>query len=669
MNKKQNTQESIKETISKNKIGLYINEQTKANIAEQLRSQVEEENTNKIFTSLVEKNIGSPHLIDYPTVDGVMTKFGLTNAIVNKYIDFIIGPGLFVEAEDENAQTKLDKFLKETQFCKYLSPWLQEAFAKGDGYMELAGLDDPKKQVQLKVISTNSMYKVRDKYGTIIRYNQYIGNSKTRINPEEVIPFKPTEIANFSVNMIGDKPYGYGLIYPALTTINEFLMAQKAIHKLTKRKANSPIHVQMGNVEKDDYPAQADIDAFGSKLQYMDEVTEWVTGPNVEMKVLDFGNIGEKFAEILNNDYKLLSYSFQVPEVLLGAGNVAEGLAKVQMDAFERRIKNYQNELGYIIKDILKRVLKSGGLATEFEIKWGQPSEEDTKLQIQLLLQVAASSPGMRQQCEEQIADLLGFDYNKIQVQNEIETKKQDAINGLEVTNKNGANVAVKKMAMDKEEKKPLVKIPENKMKGLYQEKCGCNKCIKEDVKDYTLKEWVNINIEDYNTYILAAIAKDGFTDIAAANAIEKAAGYLSPKELARFKLALSEAFAGNKSIRELERTLEDRKIIKPLYDYNENGVIKDANGNKVMLMDAASRAHIIARTESNRMANLGAIDNFKELGVQEVRWMAGNDDRTCEECSELNGTVYSINESIDIPVHPFCRCTTSPIVKGLTEA
>ena len=669
MNKSKNNIKDIKESISSKTIGLYLNEVTKANIAEAIRSQTQEEE-NKIFISNVEKKVGTPHMIDYNTIDGIMTKFGLTNAIVNKYIDFIIGPGIFIESQDEKIEQKLDTFMKETQFCKYLSPFLQEAFAKGDGYMELAGLDEKNKQVALKVVSTNSMFKVRDKFGNIIRYNQYIGTSKTNINPEEVIPFKPTEIANFSVNMIGDKTYGYGIIYPALTTINEFLMAQKAIHKLTKRKANSPIHVKMGNVEKDDYPAQTDIDAFGSKLQYMDEVTEWVTGPNVEMKVLDFGNIGEKFAEILNNDYKLLSYSFQVPEVLLGAGNIAEGLANVQMDAFERRIKNYQNELGFIIKDIFKRVLKSAGLATEFDVVWGQPSEDDTKAQIELLLKVASSSAGMRAQCEEQIADLLGFDYNAIKVQNEIETKKQDTINGLQVSNTNAAEVKVKRMNMEKEENKPLVKLPENKLKGMYAEKvceCGCNS-IKEDVKDYTIKEWVNMNIEDYNEYIIAAIAKDGFTDLAAANAIEKAAGYMSPRDLTRFKIALSEAFAGNKSIRELERMLEDRRIVKPLYDYDKNGIIKDADGNKVEIMSAANRAHIIARTESNRMANLGALDNFKELNVQEVKWMTGLDDRTCEICEDLNGTVYSVKENIEIPAHPYCRCALSPIIKGITE-
>jgi len=323
--------------------------------------------------------------------------------------------GLFFECDDEKGLQKLNEVMSKTNLKQCLSPWLQEAFSKGPGYLELAGINDSKKEVVFKVVDSNSMYKVRDKFGTVIRYNQYIGTNKMSINPEEVIPFTPSEIAEFNVNVIGDKPYGLGIIYPALTTINDFLMAQKAIHKLTKRKANSPIHVKLGNAEKDDYPSQGDINAFGEKLQYMDEVTEWVTGPNAEMKVLDFGNIGDKFTEILNNDYKLLSYSFQVPEVLLGAGNVAEGLAKVQMDGFERRIKNLQNEFGCVLKEkIFKRILKTAGLVVEFDIVWGQPSEDDKKAQIQLLLQVANTSPGMRQQCEEQIAELLGFDYNHL---------------------------------------------------------------------------------------------------------------------------------------------------------------------------------------------------------------------------------------------------------------
>jgi len=90
-----------------------------------------------------------------------------------------------------------------------------------------------------------------------------------------------------------------------------------------------------------------------------------------------------------------------------------------------------------------------------------------------------------------------------IKAQNDIETKKQDVLQGLQVTNKGAAEVQVKKVAIDKEESKKLPKLPESKIKGIYKEKCKCNQCLKEDAKDYTIKEWVNINIDDYNQILI----------------------------------------------------------------------------------------------------------------------------------------------------------------------
>ena len=201
-------------------------------------------------------------------------------------------------------------------------------------------------------------------------------------------------------------------------------MARNSIDKLTKRKANSPIHAILGNAEKDDYPDQEDIDGFGQKLQFMDESTEWVTGPNVEMKVLDFGSVGAKFTDVLNNDYKLLSYSFQVPEVLLGSGSIPEGLAEVQMDAFERRIRSLQLDFGFAIREqIFDKILAQHGLENEeYEIIWGEQSEDDiiAKLKsIEGLMRSPGISEGLKLELENRVADILSLDMSEITKRNE----------------------------------------------------------------------------------------------------------------------------------------------------------------------------------------------------------------------------------------------------------
>ena len=53
--------------------------------------------------------------------------------------------------------------------------------------------------------------------------------------------------------------------------------------------------------------------------------------------------------------------------------------------------------------------------------------------------------------------------------------------------------------------------------------------------------------------------------------------------------------------------------------------------------------------------------DTFKRMGVQYVQWKATRDKRTCEDCAERDGTIYSIDAIPDKPHHN-CRCVLIPI-------
>jgi len=660
-------------------------------INEKLKSE-EEQKANDLFLKTIKENVGEPHPFDYKEVEGVSIKFGLASAVINKYLDFILGTEIFFDAEDEKIENKLEEIKKEIKLQNHLRNFVQEGLTKGPGFLEVTGLGEKDKESAIKNINSNTMFVVKDKQGNIIRYNQYIGTDINQFKFADVISFKPEEIIQFNINKASCSSYGYGIIYPALITINDFLLAQKSIHKLTKRKANVPIHAKLGNAEKDDYPTQEDIDAFGEKLQFMNETTEWSTGPNVEFKVIDFGNIGEKFTELLDNDYKLLSYSFQVPEVLLGAGNVPEGLAKVQMDAFERRIRALQQELGQVLKDkLFKPLLNKAGYEDEFEIIWGQPSEDDINKKVQLLLQLSNVSPGLKYVSEERIAELLNLDYKKVEQTNKLFDAKQDAIFNAGLTKepiekiKDDIEKKIQKDEMEQEESKPVVKLPgqplsesvhitskENinakYLKGIYKKEVHKHN-IQEDFKDYSIQEWVNINVNDYVMQIISAIQEDDFTDLKANNNIEKAAGYLGEKDITKLKTALQDGFIKNKSIKEIEQTLKDKRIVRNLYAYNEKGLELDDDGNKKMIMNKDDRTHLISRTETVRMANQGALNEYKDKGVQEVIWISALDDRSCEICDSLNGQILEANSNNLPPInsHPYCRCSIKPYIKGLT--
>jgi len=81
-------------------------------------------------------------------------------------------------------------------------------------------------------------------------------------------------------------------------------------------------------------------------------------------------------------------------------------------------------------------------------------------------------------------------------------------------------------------------------------------------------------------------------------------------------------------------------------------------------------RALVIARTEIIRAHSEGQLLSFEKLGVEEVgieaEWLTAGDEKVCDLCSSLEGTVLSVEEAKGLlPRHPNCRCCWIP---ALTE-
>lgn len=84
----------------------------------------------------------------------------------------------------------------------------------------------------------------------------------------------------------------------------------------------------------------------------------------------------------------------------------------------------------------------------------------------------------------------------------------------------------------------------------------------------------------------------------------------------------------------------------------------------------SAARAAIIARTETTRAYSLGSIAAFQVSGqVDRLEWLTAQDEKTCPECSALDGTVTEMGKAFDggvmfPPAHPNCRCALLPVLK-----
>lgn len=72
--------------------------------------------------------------------------------------------------------------------------------------------------------------------------------------------------------------------------------------------------------------------------------------------------------------------------------------------------------------------------------------------------------------------------------------------------------------------------------------------------------------------------------------------------------------------------------------------------------------------TESTAVGSIARKELFSELGIKKYRYFARIDERTCEYCGTLHGTVFPISEfEVGVtasPIHPHCRCWEEPIME-----
>lgn len=87
---------------------------------------------------------------------------------------------------------------------------------------------------------------------------------------------------------------------------------------------------------------------------------------------------------------------------------------------------------------------------------------------------------------------------------------------------------------------------------------------------------------------------------------------------------------------------------------------IKDTVKNK------AATADRIARTEMARVNAQYKEKLYKDRGVKKVEWIA--ETTACSICRPHDGHKFTLEELPELPVHPYCRCTFSPVFERVDE-
>jgi len=628
------------------------------------------------------KELGAEHPFKFEDMEKSFKKIGLVNGIVNLLKNSIVGD-FQVKAKNENIDAFIKGFVDDTQFSSVLREWIKEGLLKGNGFIEL-----DLKNNDLRVLNANDMYVKRNKKGKVLEYNQWLGNNFKSFNRDsnKLTPFKPNQIAHLKLNKTSNGAYGIGTIYPNERTITNIVCMEEDLHKLMKRKAGMPIHVKIG-VPGESVQTE-DIDAMSAKLQYMNNKTEWVTDGNIDMKLIDFSGIGTNLTETLDHDMQSLSTATNIPVVLFGKANVAEGLAKAQAENFQRYIESVREEIESIIEEKIFQPLllankfpdvKTKGLDKnavggneKVEFIWNLPGEEEINKRIEKITQLLNNfgiSENMKRMLQLELARLLDFDEaDKYLMEpeaglDEKEKQKDDEfkdVNLEKAKEPESKSPEAKKEAKIKQPETPGAKPNANakhqakiiNKPHMHGEGCG-QQLTESECGVMTMKEFVDLkeidgfNYSEFLIKILQRLRIDKFELLAGLTEQDLIDGLLTQRDINKLRFILKDGFRKNKTMLEIETEIKNSISLK---DRLKEG--------KVTLI-AAARPTAIARSEVVRIANQGLLDTYKAHNIEKVRFLAALSERTCPICEGMNGQVFMLNEAEGmIPVHPMCRCS-----------
>ncbi|MFW5889685.1 MAG: phage portal protein family protein [bacterium] len=631
---------------------------------------------SKDFNDLLFKQTeAEPHPFNYEDIKIISKKYGPISGAVNKFINYTVSAGMYVRSDNPRAQMIIEQFMDDVNLKYHTKRWLKQSLRKGFSPLEIGFDKDAQGNTivtGVKTLNANNIFKIRDDFGNVTGYiqiKQSAMNGKLHagmFNEDNIIKFNPKQILSLDINQGEDEPYGLGIIYPNMYVIQNLLNAEMEMHMLLERKANSPIHVKMGKYDKDIFPTNEAVDNMKTSLSDLRNDQEWVTDDTVEMNVLDFGKIGEKFDTILDHDLKQLSTGLEVPQVLLGYGNIPEGLAQTQLDDFERAIANVKDEIERMFEDhLFKIVLEANGIQDKVELLFGSPSqtEKDKRIvQITNLLNNMMISNELRFKLELELADLMGFDTNDLvppeKKTEELMDQEQPAVPGQNRNLGKQSNDGI----IDISNTTATFNVCEHDHNHYMKEEADyyihnniqITEKYLEEHPDVTIKEWLGFNYQSFLNKIFAAIDAYEFPELKGITAQDFSNGKLTDFQIERLRGVLRNGFEEGKSIRDITQDIKDNVGLKDLKGTNKHG--------KDFVISKEVRAPMIARTETTRMGAQGNVLNYKDNDIEEVQYLAVFDERTSDICQELNGQIFNIKDAMNIiPAHPFCRSTWVP--------
>ena len=323
------------------------------------------------------KHLGAKHPFNFEDMETLYKKYGVINEALSKISGDIV-TDFEIKVDNPNAQAIIDDFIEDTTAHGVFETWVKEALGKGNGFIE-TDLENSK----MRVLNANNMFVKRNKKSEVKNYFQWAKGFKNfKKDSKDLIKFEPEEIAHLSINKIPGDPYGIGIVYPNERNIENVILNEQDLQEITSRKAGAPYHVKVG-VPGAIVPQNV-VDNVRTKLQFLSNTHEWVTDGDIEIKSVDFTTLGNSLIQTQEYFFKQVIFGMPIPEVLFGSGQLNEGIAKVQLEDYKRRISRYQKLIGSVIEEkIIRPLLNKHGFDEQVTFIWDLPTEDDINKRIE----------------------------------------------------------------------------------------------------------------------------------------------------------------------------------------------------------------------------------------------------------------------------------------------
>lgn len=665
------------------------------------------------------KDLGVAHPYDFKEADKIWANVGLVNAGVNKTVDAIIGD-FTVQVDDVNAQAIIDKFIEASDFTTHIRPWVHEGVLKGNGYMDLTDLQNDK----ITTRNANRMYIKRNKKGKIKKYNQFNGHFSTFTKNSKVVEFEPNQIAHLPVNAMPEAAYGLGMVWPNRASINNYVGNEVSLHKVIDRKANSPYHfkvgvpgqaAQPGDVQEiansmqymdnsTEWVTDANVEikplemtSLGDSLTETSkhDIEQIAMGMQIPMVLMGVANIPEGLAKVQDKAHLRFIHSVRIliEDIietkifgpLLEQNDMAQDVSFIwELPGDEEKEKRLT-----VIGDQLKNPMISPELKAELEREYARVMGFDDLVEQLVKPEDAEAKQEEQRKKEEEEIKQPEVPGAKPTAQAKAEIKILEAIAGI--TNKvndhhhtfatdNAGNGQTRRTEPFKETPAHTHLIEENK---ILEADNHTHKMVNTEEKAITevahseltesqaqgmnVGQYVNLTMiegfsyPDYLVKILMNLRTEKFADLLAITERDLAEGLLPDTDIKKLRVVLKDGFRKNKTIRQIEKDIQNSIDLKDRVKFDENGEGK-------VTLTAAKRPINIARTETVRLANQGLKDLYAENKIEKYQYLAAIDERTSDICQSLNGQVFFTKDGIPgtnmPPMHPMCRST----IKGLIE-